>query len=310
MPTNRPPVHHALLRYCSYLVLGCAVIFGIILLFDFPPPESSASEESTRVIHREPSQFGTVLVFEEDSQRCLNFNTIENNGRQTCIDLKAPDHMVFTYTRMMMSALFLNPTPSNILIIGLGGATLQNALQKTLPDATIDSVDVDPAVARVAERYFNYVPGPKQRLFIEDGRAFIERALQAGQQYDMVMLDAFDVDYIPPHLMTREFLELVHDLISPSGVLVANTFTRSHAYDRESATYSAIFGDFFNLRANNRVIIASRNTLPDQATLAHNANALSSSLQRFGIDVERELQRFSNVRDWDESAAVLRDADE
>src|SRR5690606_7032866 len=126
----------------------------------------------------------------------------------------------------------------------------------------------DPAVARVAERYFGYKQGPRQRLFIEDGRAFVERARREGRQYDMVMLDAFDVDYIPPHLLTRQFLEEVRAILSPDGVLVANTFTRSRMYDQESATYAAVFGGFFNLRAGNRVIIASRKPLPDHAHLA------------------------------------------
>ena len=308
MPPNRPLSRPAFRRSLPYLLLGCALLLGLALLIAFPASPGTASAEATRVIHREPSRFGTVLVFEERGQRCLNFNSIENNGRQTCFNLKSPDHMVFNYTRMMTSALFVNPQPSRILIVGLGGATLQNALKKILPQATIDSVDVDPAVARVAERYFGYEPGPRQRLFIEDGRAFIERALQEGRHYDMVMLDAFDIDYIPAHLQTREFLQQVRSLLSPAGVLVANTFTHSQAYERESATYAVVFGDFFNLRANNRVIIASRAPLPDHATLSRNANALAGTLRGFGVDVERELQRFSRVRDWDEKAAVLTDA--
>ncbi|MCK9508411.1 MAG: fused MFS/spermidine synthase [Pigmentiphaga sp.] len=313
---HRPPLHRArrhriaalrqngaITPKARYAVLALGLVLLISLLIFYRP----VSTESTRLLHREPSQFGSVLVFEEHGQRCLDFNAIQDGGRQTCFDLAAPDHMVFTYTRMMTSALFVNPDPANILIIGLGGATLQNALQKILPRATIDSVEVDPAVARMSERYFGYKPGPRQRVFIEDGRAFVERARQNGQHYDMVMLDAFDVDYIPPHLQTREFLEQVRALLSPSGVLVANTFTRRLGYDRESATYAAVFGDFFNLRSGNRVIIASRENLPDHDTLSRNANGLASTLSRFGIDVERELQRFSTIRDWDEGVAVLTD---
>lgn len=261
----------------------------------------------TRIIHREPSRFGEVLVFEEQGQRCLDFNDVEHSGRQTCVDLSAPDQMVFNYTRMMTSALFVQPAPRSILIIGLGGATLQNALHQLLPETIIDTIDVDPAVARVAERFFNYRPGPRQRLFIEDGRAFVERAVRLGQQYDMVMLDAFDEDYIPEHLQTQEFLEHVRGLLSPIGVVVANTFTRHQDYERESATYAAVFGEFFNLRAGNRVIIARPQGLPDDATLKQNAQAWAEPLRRFGIDVERERERFSTVRDWDPNTLPFKD---
>src|SRR5690606_34262980 len=126
-----------------------------------------------------------------------------DTGRQTCISLENPDEMVFAYTRMMTTALFTKPNPSRILIVGLGGATLPTALASILPDATIDTVEIDPAVVRVAKQYFGYKTGPRQRVFVEDGRAFIERVHKQGERYDIVMLDAFDDDYIPAHLLTR-----------------------------------------------------------------------------------------------------------
>src|SRR5690606_35977973 len=134
-------------------------------------------------------------------------------------------------TRMMTSALFVKPDPEKILMVGLGGATMPRSLEKILPGAVIDTVEIDPAVVRIAERFFGYEQGPRQRLFVEDGRAFVERAHRQGRTYDMVMLDAFDVDYIPAHLLTVEFLKHVHAILSPDGVLVANTFTRSRMYE-------------------------------------------------------------------------------
>src|SRR5690606_24834647 len=117
---------------------------------------------------------------------------------------------------MMTSALFLMPDPKSVLIIGLGGATIPQALHSILPNAVIDTVEIDPAVVKVAENYFGYRPGPRQRVFVEDGRAFIERAHREGRHYDMIMLDAFDTDYIPAHLLTREFLEHVRAILSPN----------------------------------------------------------------------------------------------
>ncbi|NYT75414.1 fused MFS/spermidine synthase [Alcaligenaceae bacterium] len=261
----------------------------------------------THVIHVEPSEFAAVLVIEEDGERCMNFEQTEDDGRQTCFDLADPDKMVFAYTRMMTTALFVRPNPQNILIVGLGGATIPRAFAKILPDAIIDSVEIDPAVVRVAERFFGYEQGPQQRVFIEDGRDFVERASREGRKYDMVMLDAFDVDYIPAHLLTVEFLHVVRTILSPDGVLVANTFTNSHMYEQESATYAAVFGNFFNLREGNRVIIATRGDLPDDQSLARNAGHLAETLAPFGINVNTGLKRFSRARDWSEDAAVLID---
>ncbi|HRL21366.1 MAG TPA: fused MFS/spermidine synthase [Alcaligenes sp.] len=259
------------------------------------------------LLHSEPSRFGTLLVFEEQDERCMNFNSINDLGRQTCMSLAHPEQLVFDYTQMMMTALYVNPEPKHILIIGLGGASLQNALAKALPDTIIDSVEIDPAVGTVAQRYFGYRPGPRQRLFLEDGRSYVERAAREGTRYDMVMLDAFDVDYVPEHLMTLEFLQHVRAILAPGAVVVANTFTNSELYERESATYAAVFGDFFNLESGNRVIIASNKTLPGIAVLTNNARTWQSHLARLGIDSDQALARFSSIKKPANGANVLRD---
>src|SRR5690606_14911791 len=179
-----------------------------------------------------------------------------------------------------------------ILIIGLGGGTLSQALHATLPEATIDNVDIDPAVVRVAERFFGFQPDDRQRIFVEDGGQFIEQALSEKRQYDLIMLDAFGVDYIPQHLMSREFLTMVKGILAPDGVLAANTFAGSRLYDRESATYFAVFGPYFNLRSGNRVILARPAGLPDEAELKMRAQQLAADLAPFGIDAPALLRQF------------------
>jgi len=263
-----------------------------------------------RLLHTEPSDFAPVVVFEQYGERCMNFVEMEGEGRQTCFQLDDPDKLVFEYTRMMVSALFAQPDPKTILIIGLGGATLPIALHKMLPEALIDSVEIDPAVVRVAKQYFAYETGPRQRVFVEDGREFVERAHREGRRYDMVMLDAFDVDYIPPQLLTLEFLETVKAILEPGGFMVTNSFAQSSMYARESATYAAVFGEFFNLRAGlegNRVIIASAGALPGAAELQRNAEAWEPRLRSLGIEAESALARFARQSGHHDRAEVLRD---
>src|SRR5690606_12597177 len=93
-------------------------------------------------------------------------------------------------------------------------------------------------------------------------------------------------------------------------LIVANSFTQSRMYERESATYAAVFGPFYNLRASvegNRVIVASRGTLPDKQTLKGNALALAAKLERFGIGVDTALGRFNLVRNDFTGVRPLRD---
>lgn len=264
--------------------------------------------QAAQVVHVEPSPFSPIVVYEQAGERCMTFGSVRATGRQTCQNLDAPERMVFPYSRMMLSALFVQPAPGEVLIVGLGGGTLSRALHGLLPEARIDTVEIDPGVVRVATEYFGFVQDERQQVFVEDGRAFVERAVREGRRYDLIMLDAFDVDYIPPHLLTREFLDQVRELLAPDGVLAANTFTASRLYAQESATYAAVFGRFFNLRTANRVIIATKGDLPPDAELRANAEQLAPALLPLGIDAGQELQRFSRQPDWPMGARVLTDA--
>ena len=119
------------------------------------------------------------------------------DARQSCMSLAKPEELVFNYSRMAMGALYLEPAPRRILIVGLGGGSLAMAFQKLLPSATIDTVEIDPAVVRVARRFFEFVPGARMQVFEEDGRVFVKRMMRAGTKYDLIVLDAFDHSTFP-----------------------------------------------------------------------------------------------------------------
>ena len=261
------------------------------------------------IIHTEKSLYRNILVYEEDEQRCMSFTRNQQTARQTCLSLDDPNQFVFVYTRMMMGALYLNPQPRNILIVGLGGGVLPMALAKMFPDARIDIAEIDPAVVKVAQRFFGFNPNPQMQVIEEDGRVFVKRAGKSGQRYDLIMLDAFDHEYIPEHLLTREFLLEVKTLLTADGVLAANTFSSSRLYHHESATYQAVFGQFYNLRVKlrNRIILAKMDGLPSLDTIKQRADALEDKLKLLGFGGDWLVPLFSTERDWDSNARILTD---
>jgi spermidine synthase len=121
------------------------------------------------------------------------------------------------------------------------------------------------------------------------------------------MLDAFDHEYIPEHLLTQEFLQEVKSLLAPQSALAANTFSSSRLYEHESVTYAKVFTQFFNLKRENRVIIARLGALPDAAQLRVNAAHFAAAFDSFGFDVDEVLPLFSQERDWNSQARVLTD---
>jgi spermidine synthase len=266
----------------------------------------SAHAAPGKLLHSERSLYREVLVYETGSVRCMCFTRKCRVGRQSCLDVQQPDRIVMNYPQMMLGALYVDPEPASILIIGLGGGTLPRTLTRLVPHAQIDVIEIDPAVVKVARRYFDFRDGGNTRVTEIDGRVFVKRARREGRRYELIMLDAFDHEYIPEHLLTQEFLTEVKDLLVPGGVLAANTFSSSRLYDHESSTYAAVFGDFYNLKRDNRVIIASNGPLPDAARLQANSVRFEAAFRGFGSSTDRILPLFTRERDW-KQARVLTD---
>ena len=265
---------------------------------------------NAELIHRERSLYQTILVNKNGSTVCLQFSVRRDQRNQSCIDQRRPKEMVFTYTKMMMSALLLNPNPERVLIAGLGGGTLPTALAELFPEAQIDIVEIDPAVVAVAKRFFGFAETAKLKVFTQDARVFTKRALIRNATYDLIMLDAYNGDYIPEHLMTREYLNETKSLLTDNGIIAANTFTVSRLYDHESATYYDVFGEFFNLRtaqSSNRVILTSQQPLPNIMVLGQRAKQLEDRLRPFGVNIRRYPKLLSSKVDWVDDVRILTD---
>ena len=265
------------------------------------------------VIHSERSLYRNILVEDLGDLRCLKFNEKRSTSSQSCFLKSNPQSLVFNYTKLLFSALLVNDSPKRILIIGLGGGTMSNTLHQIFPEAHITNVEIDPAVIKVARDYFSFFENERITASAQDGRIFVKRATIKKQQYDLIILDAFNGDYIPEHLMTKEFLQETKQLLSENGVLAANTFSASDLYNFESATYKAVFGDFFNVRNNNnsnRIILASNKPLPHDDVIAERAKALEAKLKVFDVNINamsRKITSTATTQDWPEGTRLLTD---
>jgi len=279
-----------------------ALLLFVALVF-----ATSVSAQSMKLVHSQRSLYREVLVYEGRGVRCMCFTRDCRIGRQSCIDLDEPDRIVMNYPQMMLAALYARPEPSSVLIIGLGGGTIPRALTQIVPNVRIDVVEIDPAVVSVAKKHFGFVENGSIRAVEADGRVFVKRALREGRRYDLIMLDAFDHEYIPEHLLTREFLTEAKTLLGPNGVLAANTFSSSRLYDHESVTYASVFPTFFNLKKDNRVVIATNGPLPSKEQLRANSARFERAFRRFGFSAGSMLPLFKTKPDWEPDARVLTD---
>jgi spermidine synthase len=147
------------------------------------------------------------------------------------------------YTRLAFCGLLYQPQPKRVLVLGLGGGVIPREMHYYYPDIEIDVVEIDPDIPPIAKQYFGFSTDDKLKVHIDDGRMFIKKQLlqEPVPKYDIIILDAFNSEYIPFHLMTSEFLDQVNGVLADDGVVVANVFYSNRLFDAELKTFLAVF---------------------------------------------------------------------
>ncbi|HUU84768.1 MAG TPA: fused MFS/spermidine synthase [Phycisphaerae bacterium] len=104
-------------------------------------------------------------------------------------------------------------------IIGLGVGAMAAYAQ---PGQHFTFYEIDPAVADVARdtRYFTFLSRccGTHEVVIGDGRLMLSKA--PDRHYDMIVLDAFNADVIPEHLVSPEALDGYLQKLTDGGILV------------------------------------------------------------------------------------------
>jgi spermidine synthase len=297
---------HSFLKYGGLaLLMGLSTTLSAASfnpLVDIPP----------QTLSRQQSPYQTVFVTERETLRCLEF---ERRGIQTrtihsCYDTGQPDQVWLDYNHLAFGAFLAMPNPKRVLVIGLGGGTIPHVIHRAYPNVEIDSVEIDPVVATIAQTDFPYRTDDRNRVHINDGRYFVKKALSRGEHYDIIILDAFSKEISPSHMLTREFFTELRSLMGPNGVLIANTIRHEgRLYDHESVTYHAVFGDFvtFNTPSGNRMLMASSDPTRLNRLFLRQQLRQMPDHQAFGIDYNEILQHFSADKDWNSDARILTD---
>jgi hypothetical protein len=73
--------------------------------------------------------------------------------RQSVLDLGAPHLPGLEYARNTLAVMAFNPSARSFLILGLGGGSIPRMLLAARPGASVDAVEIDPAIPELARRF-------------------------------------------------------------------------------------------------------------------------------------------------------------
>jgi hypothetical protein len=120
-----------------------------------------------------------------------------------------------------------------VAVVGLGTGTLA-AWGK--PGDTFRFYEINPAVKDVAYQWFTYLKDSKAKteIVLGDARVQMERELATGegQDFDVIMVDAFSSDAIPLHLLTAECGDIYRRRLVRGGLLLLHISNRSLDLER------------------------------------------------------------------------------
>lgn len=143
---------------------------------------------------------------------------------------------VFEYYRAFGRLFDLRPDARQLLAIGGGGFAFPKLVAAEHPGVRTDVVEIDPAVVRIARRWFYLddavalarAGSGDLQVICDDGRRFLER--EPGP-YDAVILDAFVGETPVRSLATVGALRLVRRALAPGGLLLMNVVSCADGTD-------------------------------------------------------------------------------
>ncbi|KAB8044307.1 spermine/spermidine synthase domain-containing protein [Janthinobacterium aquaticum] len=173
--------------------------------------------------------------------------------------LSRPNHLLLRYVRAMMCFTLFVPRPRHILMVGLGGGSLLKFCHRHLPDTRITVLELRADVIALREQFKLPADDARVRIIETDALSYIARHPACA---DVLLLDGYDADGLPPALGSARFYADCHRALLPGGVLVANLFSYDPHYRAMLARLMQIFHGavchFHGIAGNNRIIFAAR----------------------------------------------------
>jgi spermidine synthase len=177
-------------------------------------------------IHKNVRDGNVVEVIEIDGVRSLYLGSVTI---QSSMRVKTPFALELAYSRGMMCFLLFTDQVKHALSIGLGGGSVQKYIYANSTDIQQIVVEINPQVIATAHSHF-FVPADEPRLNIinADGIAHLENHPNIT---DLLMIDAFDGQGIPPEFCSQNFFDTCEAALKPDGIFEINLWSSDKNFD-------------------------------------------------------------------------------
>jgi spermidine synthase len=199
---------------------------------------------------------------------------------QSEMAIDTPDELVLDYTRAMMSFLLLNPAPSHIAMIGLGGGSLAKYCYRHLPHTEISVIEINPDVIALRNEFEIPPDDARFRVLLGDGAAYVSAP---DRELEVLMVDGFEAGGQPAQLSSQRFYDQCYASLADDGILVVNLWGNDAHYHEYVAKIKSSFADRIAVISVddrlNKIVFALKSTdfPPAPASIRQHADLLCLS---------------------------------
>ena len=281
---------------CGAALLACVTLHG----------PAARADDQRQLVESKESLYNNIYVYKEGDFYAMTFGYNRRIYTESIYDSKDDRDLPVAYTRYMTAPLAYAKDVHAILEIGFGGGRTSWYLHRFLPGVSVTSVELDPEVVTLAKKYFGIKDEPNFHLVNQDGRLFLQ---QSKDKYDIVLIDAYRGPFVPFHLLTKEFYQVVKNHLADGGVVAQNVEPTTMLFDSAVKTIQSVFPqtDFY-VAEGNVVTVAYPDPPRDSAELLRNARQRQTELNlRYSLVEMLAQRRGLDPNTIDPSAKVLTD---
>jgi spermidine synthase len=241
-------------------VAGAAVVaavVGFLVWQNREPDIALAAGTEPGVVAQVESLYNDIYVYRRPNGfYVLSFGAERLRYTESVVNPDDELDLPVYYTQSMTAGLAYAPGLEDAAIIGLGGGRTAWYHHKSVPELDMVAVELDPAVAQIADQFFSVRDEDNFKVDVLDGRMWLAKS---DRKFDIVMVDAYRGPFVPFHLLTTEFYELVGEHLKPGGVVVQNVEPSTMLFDSAVATIRSAFDHLVFFEGHGNIVILAYN---------------------------------------------------
>lgn len=196
-----------------------------------------------QVVYEGESEFnGHIKVLEKDGVRKLYVgNTLQSVSHETSTAKK------MCWGKIVDLISENKPSAENIMLLGLGGATIPWLLSEKFPTAKVTTIEIDKTMVGVARKYFNIEDLQNLKIINDDAFRVVSNPNEyelLEKSFDVIIVNIYQGENYPELGSSGNFFAGIKRLLNEEGLAIFNRLYLKHHQDSVNSFITNVSSNF------------------------------------------------------------------